>query len=48
MERKAYLRNQPSEKKVRNETDIAMLIKLADIFDVSLDELVGRETKKLT
>jgi len=27
----------------RNEPDTKMLIKLADIFDISLDELVGRE-----
>jgi len=27
----------------RNEPDVKMLIKLADIFDISLDELLGRE-----
>ena len=27
----------------RNEPDVKMLIRLADIFDVTLDELIGRE-----
>ncbi|MCL2555726.1 MAG: helix-turn-helix transcriptional regulator [Firmicutes bacterium] len=27
----------------RSETDFAMLIKIADFFDISLDELLGRK-----